>query len=135
MDSLSNEVLKYFQGYAQVRLPHLYCKDFCEMNVRRYLKLFEAEGCSRQDPQHSIAAIINAETLSQALRWSMIEPDSLLVARNFPMLSLDGNTRLLCLQGQDLLEAARRFLPPGQKWWVVRLYLDGSPPRKLICGI
>lgn len=45
------------------------------------------DGCSRLDLQHSVAALINLETLNQALMRSGLEPATLLDAKNLPMLS------------------------------------------------
>jgi hypothetical protein len=59
---------------------------------------------------------LNPGVLSQALTQTWVEPATLLDATSFPALSLDDNTRLLCLQGENLLKAARRFLRSSQEY-------------------
>lgn len=87
MDAHLEELPRYFHGFAKVHLQHLSTKECCEKNVTRYLRLFKVDGCSRLDLQHSVAALINLETLNQALMRFELKPATILDAKNLPMLS------------------------------------------------
>ncbi|KAK9604802.1 hypothetical protein V6Z93_002753 [Aspergillus fumigatus] len=66
-------------------------------------------------------------TLNKSLEKSGIDATTLRNAIDPPHLSLEDAVVLACLRGRDLLEAARRVLPPGQRWVVVKLYVDSLP--------
>jgi len=73
-----------------------------------------------------MTVLINRDTLKQAAERSGIDIDNGLGSTDPPVLSLEPTTVLPCLRGRDLLEAVRRVLPPGQKWWVTKLYCAGK---------
>lgn len=77
------------------------------------------------------AASISAESLSAALSRADLDQCVIYDPRNIPNISPD--TNLTCIQGHDLLEAAKRSLLPGQKWWSVRLYSDGMVTPVVSC--
>ena len=129
MDACSSELSKYFLGFIKVDLGHIVGESYSEKNVHQYIRFFKASQCSREDPLHTIAVSINLETLVGAASQSGIEMDALYDPRGLPFLTLDRDLRLSCLQGKDLLEAAKRYLPFGEKWWAVRLYSAGNYPH------
>ncbi|KAE8371412.1 hypothetical protein BDV26DRAFT_298818 [Aspergillus bertholletiae] len=95
-------------------------------------QLLQAQQCSLLDPGSYITAVIKKDSLLYGLDQAGIESNSLLDPINPPSLPLE-NTTLLCLRGRDLLEAARRILPPGQRWLIVKLYSDDVPETLRLC--
>jgi hypothetical protein len=73
-----------------------------------------------------MTVLINRDTLKQAAERSVIDIDNGLGSTDLSVLSLEPTTVLPCLRGRDLLEAVRLALPPGQKWWVTKLYCAGK---------
>ncbi|KAH3511103.1 hypothetical protein KXV55_002475 [Aspergillus fumigatus] len=74
--------------------------------------------------EHHITALIDMNTLNKGLEKSGINAATLLNAIDPPHLSLEDAVVLACLRGRDLLEAARRVLPPGQS---ADRYSEGLP--------
>lgn len=124
-DHVTLQTARYFHGFAKIRLNHL-SGEFRENKVTKYLKAFTAGQCSRLDPEHYVTALIDSHKLEQALNLSHLERNTLFQVNNPPALSLEDTVVLSCLRGRDFLEAARRLLPPGEKWVVARLYSDGE---------
>jgi hypothetical protein len=123
MEENHQNLSTYFRGFAKIDLHHLPSGAYSEKRVKGYLNIFQIEGYSREDPVHTIAASIKEDSLSKALSRRNIDANSLYDSRNFPHVPLESEEFLQCLQGQDLLEAARRS--PGVRWWTVRLYSAG----------
>uniref|UniRef100_A0A093UL78 Uncharacterized protein n=1 Tax=Talaromyces marneffei PM1 TaxID=1077442 RepID=A0A093UL78_TALMA len=74
-----------------------------------------------------IAVTIVSETLVRAVSQHGIDVNTLYDPRTPPLLTLEQDIQLPCLQGRDLLEAAKRSPGFGEKWWVVRLYSADIP--------
>jgi Protein of unknown function (DUF3723) len=125
MDTSSSELATYFRGFAKVHLGHIVSDTYNEKNVRQYLRLFRAGHYSREDPLHTIAVTIAPEILLQAVSQHSIDINTLYDPRTPPLLTLEHDTKLPCLHGRDLLEAARRSLGFGERWWIIRLYSAG----------
>ncbi|KAE8334765.1 hypothetical protein BDV24DRAFT_169854 [Aspergillus arachidicola] len=127
IDTKSQEVQKHFVGFAKISLQQLSHEFDAEENVKWYSKRFTLDECSRLDPEHFVIAVITEDQLNRAILDTGIAPEGLSFSQNPPHLMLEKNVVLPCLRGRDLLEAARRFLPPGEKWWTTRLYLNSLP--------
>ncbi|EED22501.1 conserved hypothetical protein [Talaromyces stipitatus ATCC 10500] len=127
MDTSSSELSAYFRGFIKVHLGHIVGDIYNEKNVRRYLRLFKAGQYSREDPLHTIAVTIASEILVRAVSQHGIDVNALYDPRTPPLLTLEQDIQLPCVQGQDLLEAAKRSLGFGEKWWVVRLFAADIP--------
>lgn len=125
MDTSSSDLATYFRGFAKVHLGHIVSDTHNEKNVRQYLRLFKTGQYSREDPLHTIAVTIVSETLVRAVSQHGIDASTLYDPRTPPLLTLEQDVQLPCLQGRDLLEAAKRSLGFGEKWWIVRLYSSG----------
>jgi hypothetical protein len=125
MDTRSLDLATYFRGFAKVHLGHIASDTYNEKNVRQYLRLFKTGQYSREDPLHTIAVTIGSEILVRAVSQHGIDVSILYDPRTPPLLTLEEDIQLPCLQGRDLLEAAKRSLGFGEKWWVVRLYSAG----------
>ncbi|OKL55301.1 hypothetical protein UA08_09460 [Talaromyces atroroseus] len=126
MDTSSSDLATYFRGFAKLHLGHIVSDTYNEKNVRQYLRLFKTGQYSREDPLHTIAVTIVSETLVRAVSQHGIDASTLYDPRTPPLLTLEQDIQLPCLQGRDLLEAAKRSLGFGEKWWVVRLYSADS---------
>ena len=46
-------------------------------------------------------------------------------------MQVDINHDLICLHGRHRIEAAKKYLHPDDKWWVVDLYSDANVPFAL----
>ncbi|GMF76306.1 unnamed protein product [Aspergillus oryzae] len=124
IDTKSQEVQKHFVGFAKISLQQLSPEFDTEENVKWYSKRFTLDECSRLDPEHFVIAVITEDQLNRAILDTGIAREGLSFSQNPPHLMLEKSVVLPCLRGRDLLEAARRFLPPGEKWWTARLYLN-----------
>lgn len=125
MDASASELATYFRGFAKVHVGHIVSDTYNEKNVRQYLRRFKTGQYSREDPLHTIAVTIVSEILVRAVSHHGIDVSTLYDPRTPPPLTLEQDIQLPCLQGRDLLEAAKRSLGFGEKWWVVRLYSAG----------
>ena len=89
-------------------------------NVARLLDVFHKEGCRPREPENHMLALISRSALPQARppggvsRGVFEEPQRLIP-----------ESPLRVLRGRHRLEAARKFLKGGDRWWVVDLYSDG----------
>jgi hypothetical protein len=119
----ANTLSNYLCGFAKIKLRHL-SGEYREKNMLRFKRALMGGQCSLLDPEHYITALIDMDTLNKGLEKSGIDAATLLNAIDPPHLSLEDAVVLTCLRGRDLLEAARRVLPPGQRWLVVKLYVD-----------
>jgi len=102
-------------------LPEHQCD---ESNVRRLVSLFRQAGCQRLRPQHHIPATVTYEQLDDALaraassRQALLHHDPV----QWPLLIFPDAFRALCLHGRHRIEAAKRHLVDGDRWWVVDFY-------------
>ncbi|KAA8647895.1 uncharacterized protein ATNIH1004_006597 [Aspergillus tanneri] len=125
------ERYEHFRGHAKVGLEHLEFETplygsrvYDQKNVNRLVRVFELEQCLRLEPAHHIVAIIDNETLQQAVTLSDVTEEQLRDASNLPWLFLPEGYRLSCLYGKHRIAAAKKFLLPGDRWWSVTLYGD-----------
>lgn len=116
-------------GTASIKLEVL---DFQhavdEDNVNRLVSLLQEARYDRMAVHNHAVATIEPALLSLALRYSNLSANMLVAnqAGTYPILEFPPEIRLPCLHGADRLEAAKRFLPPGDQRWVVDLYLPGT---------
>lgn len=120
-----------FRGSAKIHLKHINfeCDDLYldPKNVARLLQVFQLEGCFRLDLEHHIPAIIDEDELRRSLQKSGIASGDLFRRQAPPTLDLDTSTTTLkCLHGRHRIEAAKEHLLPGDKWWTVDLYSNGT---------
>ena len=124
-----------FVGRAKIRIAHLRYENnsihgtraLDLSNVARLRRIYELEGCQRLEPDHYIAALINHHTLNRALELSHLELEALR-PRDYDVLAtleLGEADFVTCLYGKHRLEAAKAFLDPTDKWWVVDIYRQG----------
>jgi hypothetical protein len=74
-----------------------------------------------------IPAIIEDTILQTGLEQLAINTDAFkaLSNSNPPTLDLGRDVKLECLHGQHRILAAKEFLAPSKRWWVVDLYSTG----------
>lgn len=136
---LAEVKLNCYRGIARVQLGSLQFhqrlirethREVSRPNVLRLERIFERNGCLRLQDDHVINAIIQDEDLTKALAIKGIEEDefrALQWAQDAPLLDLK---EVQCLSGLHRVEAAHRFLPDNDKWWIVRLFTSGMMARQ-----
>lgn len=93
-------------------------------NIKRLLNIFKLEGCCRFEAQNHIPALISHDQYERLINGL---PDRGSQLKNCDVEPPQTNSAetLVCLHGKHRLEAARRYLGSGEKWWIVDLYSDG----------
>lgn len=129
---MSEEKYKAFRGsikYPLHRLDHEQASEKSRQlnrkNVERLIKVFQLEGCRRLDAENHVPGLIPNRALSILLE-SVTEGEVRLKASDKEPVWSDTPDRLTYLHGRHRLEAAKRFLPANEKWWVVDLYTDDA---------
>jgi len=121
----------HFRGSAKVSLNNLQFDELTRRleskNVARLVRIFQYEGCLRLEREHHVPVIIDEVQLSYMCQQSGVEPGSLLTDA-LVILNCE-NITLRCLHGQHRIAAAKEFLEPGDKWWIVDIYVQGMPAR------
>lgn len=107
-------------GFGRARLKHLQfisgVRDFDEKNVARLQVIFKTEGCRRDDPEHSIPALISKADFDSTRS----------AGADYGEMNLQPGQTLLCLHGKHRALAARAVLPVRDQWWTLALYDDGK---------
>ena len=131
------EKQSHYRGRAKIFIEHLQFEEenvtggriVDVPNIERLVKVYEKEpGCLRLDHDHYIPALVDDGVLNRWLERSNVSHADLLDFRRIPPL-LRIDQPLLALHGKHRVEAARRFLDPFDRWWIVDLYssaLSGS---------
>lgn len=130
---------KYFLGSAKVDIdsfrfdPHL-PRDKHSQNSERLLSAYELVGCSQLDPSNHIPAVIDDAEFEQALSSATSTRDMALARDHskWPVLKFSGDLSVECLRGKHRIDAARVYLRPGLRWWVVDFYSKSDRPCPLI---
>ncbi|CAI7578703.1 unnamed protein product [Penicillium palitans] len=120
----------FFLGFARVQIRSFEFGINDEENVLNYLQFFECNGCSRLDPEHHVSAVANQDVFTDAIESQNLSAAAFYDVKNPPVLQLEPGKRLRCIRGHDLLEAAHRYLPPGERWWYTKLYRDEDNIRQ-----
>lgn len=117
-----------FQGSAKVNLSSLDIGPEWQLDQRRLEQLIHVfkNGIDPLRLENHVHVIVSREGLAQALNeiglpvaeFRASDPD------NYPALHFPGQS-LRCLHGRHRVQAARIFLPPRRRWWIVDLYVDG----------
>ena len=129
-----------FRGSAKIHLRHLQFNELeqrmlrgdfhlDQKNVARLNKIFEIQDCLRLESDHHVPAMISEKLLQLSIRASGLSNGGELLDRRIPpTLQLPPTTSLQCLHGRHRIAAARNFLLPDDKWWIVNLYSDRQYP-------
>jgi hypothetical protein len=84
---------------------------FDERKVDQLVKKFRLVGCLRLEPSHFVSALIDVNTVGEALRMSNMDGAALLDRQNLPpQLSLAEHDFVQALDGKHRIAAAKRFL-------------------------
>jgi len=117
-----------YKGTACIGLEFLNFQQ-CEPDRENveYLKgCFRKEGCHQVEARNHIPALIDQQSLDDALQAAEISASQLRYPSDgYPELGFPDGYQLECLHGKDRIQAAREFLSPRNKWWAVDLYLKG----------
>jgi hypothetical protein len=125
---ISRDKIEKYKGTARVFIEHLTfphpCRQVDSKIVERLKRDFEGEGCLKTT--NRIPAIIDDTTLQAELQKLAIDSEDFRAgsSEDPPRLSL-GLVQLECLHGQHRILAAKEFLIPSQRWWIVDLYSTG----------
>ncbi|KAH8674430.1 hypothetical protein BGZ60DRAFT_403952 [Tricladium varicosporioides] len=125
---ISKDKLAKYKGSALVAIAHLAFPHPCRQVDRKIIEQlkrdFEGEGCKIEEPNNRIPAIIDDPTLQEVLEKLATSAETFRAASKGdpPRLQLDHNVKLECLHGQHRVLAAKEFLLPPRRWWVVDLY-------------
>ena len=120
------------KGKARVRLTQLLFPNPIRPIDPKLVKVlkrnFKGEGCLQQDSTFSLPAIIDDDSLKLALEGLDVSADhfkaaSILSPAKF---ELPHSIQLACLHGQHRVAAAAELLDPGNKWWLVDIYGQGT---------
>lgn len=94
----------------EVRLEYLKFKnpsrELDTKNITKLLHTFEIQGCHHLKPDYCIPAVRSSQ------QWQAIGTTE--AAKGFTFE---------CLHGMHRIEAAKLFLPPAQRAWLVAIYL------------
>lgn len=131
--TIEEERRKHLRGIVRVKLEVL---DFgsnqpMELDTKQLEHLkscFEKDECRRLEPQNHIPAIIDQQSLTAAILLSGISAGDLLRenASEYPELMFSDGFRLECLHGKHRIQAAKEVLTPGDRWWIIDLYISGE---------
>lgn len=101
-------------------------------DVEKLVRTFRKEDCYRlADDEHHVLALISPSQIEAALRQSNISLQDLCSKELPPKLVIDPSHPLRCLHGKRRLQAAGEVLQPGDDWWAVDLYADGTEAKPL----
>jgi hypothetical protein len=126
---ISNDKRAKYRGSAQVSIEHLDfphpCRNIDTKVIERLIRDFEGEGCIQET--NRIPAIIDDSILHAGLRKLAMTPESFKADSNSapPRLDLQSDMRVECLHGQHRILAAKQFLAPSRRWWIVDFYSTG----------
>ncbi|KAF2229448.1 hypothetical protein EV356DRAFT_537224 [Viridothelium virens] len=131
---------KYYLGSARIRLRHL-CFDneyrggriLDRKNIARLRRVFDVEGCHRDDPEHHVPVVIDPGLLNLVRDEARVEKSALFdIQRPLPNLRLSSDIRLTCLHGQHRVEAAKEYLDASDRWWTVDFFDKNADPHVLV---
>jgi hypothetical protein len=126
--TLAAEKNTKYIGSASICIENLrFQSDENKANVKRLKQLFQKTSYDRIDIQNHVPAVIDEDTLSDALELSRISLRELGLdaTGSYPKLKFSSTFKLECLHGGDRVYAASSLLPYGDKRWVVDLYRNG----------
>jgi hypothetical protein len=127
--ALAAEKHDKFRGSANIKLDVLEPgREVDEQNAKRLQSLFKKGGHYRVDSRNHVVAVIDQRSLDAAIIASGLSahmlldnPQSCYKELNFPP-----GFQLKCLHGLDSARAAAQSLPPGNRRWVVDLFVGGG---------
>jgi len=103
--------------------------------VERLAVVFSVDRCRRYDPDHYIPAVVNHTDLRKLLTASNLSQRELLrpMKDGSPCLVKTHKSQtLLCMYRGHRTQAALRFLPKGQRWWTIRLFLVNDNGKQIL---
>jgi hypothetical protein len=127
--ALAAEKHAKFRGSAKIKLELLkYEREVDEQNTKRLQSLFKKGGHYRVDSRNHVIAVIDPLSLDAAIVASGLSASMLLDNPQgcYKELNFPPRFQLKCLHGLDSARAAAQSLPPGNRRWVVDLYVGGG---------
>lgn len=124
-----------FQGSARVRLD---CISFDHgfghlmndgRNAIRLERILELQGCLRINRDYHVPVLVRAADWGHRIRFSETSSGHL------PELVVPLDTALHAMTHESLISAARKWLSPQNRWWVVDVYVEdqGGCRRAIRC--
>jgi hypothetical protein len=131
---LEKERLRKFLGSAKVAIEVLCFNQVTkrrqdDQDSERLLRSFEIAGCLRIGDKYHVQAVIDKDSLSDALEKVGASTEALFSkeADQWPRLQFPDGFRIQCLHGQHRIEAGSEYLWKNDRWWVVDFYSTGMP--------
>lgn len=118
-----------YRGRAKVCLDQLvhfgpYVRDPDRKSIES-LKLAFGRGEKRHLRETHVPVKLSQRSFETALGLSHLQPHELLEhSPEPPFLELPKNS-LVCLHGRQRIEAAQSYFVGGDRWWPVKLYIEG----------
>lgn len=112
------------KGSARVRLDCLsFDNGFSHLindgrNSIRLERVLEIQGCLRVNRDYHVPVLVNAADWGHRIRFSETGNG------RFPELVVPLDTVLRAMNHESLISAARKWLSPQNRWWVVDVYVE-----------
>jgi hypothetical protein len=87
-------------------------------NSIRLERILEIQGCLRINRDYHVPVLINAADWGHRIRFSETANERL------PELVVPLDTVLRAMNHESLISAARKWLSPQNRWWVVDVYVE-----------
>ncbi|KAK6815540.1 hypothetical protein RU639_008670 [Aspergillus parasiticus] len=130
-ESVLRDKRLFSRGRAKVFLQHLQYSgtssrgEIDMKHLNRLISVFQSEGCIRlHTPEHYVPVIISRQDLTQSLHHSRLRIGHLTQEGEPPFLVVPNGVQIEVLHGEHRLHAAKQFLEPTERWWVVEIYLS-----------
>ncbi|KAK6436022.1 hypothetical protein LTR95_007786 [Oleoguttula sp. CCFEE 5521] len=121
------------QGLVRVSLNSLVYGDsqhrsLSETNVTRLQRIYEVEGCQRDDARNFIDILLDCEDADDArwLPYVRALSSTQLDWSSIPELPIE---RVEGLTGLHRVRAAERYLAPNDQWWIARVFTTDTNDR------
>ncbi|KAL3468695.1 hypothetical protein BJX99DRAFT_265928, partial [Aspergillus californicus] len=117
------------KGSARVRLDCLsFDNGFSHLindgrNSIRLERILEIQGCLRINRDYHVPVLVNAADWGHRIRFSETGNGRL------PELVVPLDTVLRAMNHESLISAARKWLSPQNRWWVVDVYVEDQGPE------
>lgn len=122
-----------FRDSAKIHFKHLKCENVAKeeqklflnpKNVVRLVQIYKLEGCLRLDIEHHVPTIVKKTELQKNLSISNVDGGDLFKRKTPSKLKFSNDVILICLHDRHRLEAIKKFLLFGDRWWIMNLYFE-----------
>ncbi|KAI4086635.1 MAG: hypothetical protein L6R37_008399, partial [Teloschistes peruensis] len=115
--------VKYPLEYLVGEQNHVDPRALDRKNIKRLIGNFKLEGCNRLELDNHVPVLTSKEQLERIIRTLPKAESQIRDYRQEPPKASSAES-LTYLHGKHRIEAARKFLIAGDRWWTVDLYRD-----------